>query len=141
MIPFQEQVRVLRKEVAKVFDYVCLDDFYNAKLALYDGDWTKENILELLMRANYNGAVARITYYKYIHKRQFDARALWDALILEWMMNGVWCFDFEYAIKQKEFKEVLHRFCYPEWVKFGLIGGGLDQLKKMGDEFCLQMKG
>ena len=138
-IPFNEQVAIFRREVSKVFDYIAMDDFYRAKFAIYDGDRSPENIAEVLMRANYNGAIARIAYYKYVHQRGFDARALWDALMLTWMMNGVWSFDFDKAIKEPEFKAVLKRFRYPEWVKFGLIGGGLGELKRMGDKFAEEM--
>ena len=138
-ISFNEQVWILRKEVSKVFEYIALDDFYHAKNAVFNGDWTSENIAEVLMRANYNGMIARITYYKYIHRLKFDPRALWDALILEWMMNGIWIFELDKAINTKEFKEVLKKFRYPEWVKFGLIGGGLDDLKKMGEKFSIEM--
>ncbi|MGX1902017.1 hypothetical protein ACT3HK_11790 [Thermolongibacillus altinsuensis] len=138
-IPFSEQVRILRREVAKVFDYVAINDFYSAKMVLYDGDWSKKNIEEVLMKANYNGAIARITYYKYVHQFGFDPRALWDALILEWQLHFVWLHDFEKVIKEKEFQEVLNRFRYPELVVFGLIGGGLDKLKKMGEEFSTYM--
>lgn len=139
-IPFNEQVTIFCREVLKVFDYVALDDFYHAKSAIYDGDWSPANIAEVLMRANYNGAVARIAYYKYVHQLGFDARALWDALILTWMMNGVWFFALDKAVNEPEFKRELKRFKYPEWVKFGLIGGGLGGLKKMGDEFCEEME-
>jgi len=139
-IPYYTQVTILQKEVQKAFDYCDLDDFYQAKFAILNGDWSPANIAEVLMRANYNGAIARIAYYKYVHKLGFDARALWDALMLTWMMNGVWSFDLDRAIKEPEFKAVLKRFRYPEWVKFGLIGGGIDDLKRMGDEFCAEME-
>ncbi|OAO78594.1 hypothetical protein [Anoxybacillus flavithermus] len=138
-ISFSEQVWILRKEVSKVFEYMAIDDFYHAKNAVLNDDWNPENIAEVLMRANYNGAIARITYYKYIHKLGFDPRALWDALILEWMMSGVWIFALDKAINTKEFRDVLKKFRYPEWVKFGLTGGGLDELKKMGEKFSVEM--
>jgi len=139
-IPFNEQVAIFRHEVSKVFYYVAMDDFYRAKFAIYDGDWSPANIAEVLMRANYNGAIARIAYYKYVHQRGFDARALWDALILTWMMNGVWSFGLENAIKTPEFKTAMKRFRYPEWVKFGLIGGSIQELKRMGGEFADEME-
>lgn len=139
MIPYDEQVRVLRKEVAKAHDYICLEEFYKAKLAILNGDWTEENILEVLMRGNHTGAIARIAYYRFIHRLGFDVRALWDAIILEWMFY-VWQPEFDQAIKTKEFKKALRRFQYPEWVEFGLVGGGLDKLKKMGEEFSIQME-
>jgi hypothetical protein len=140
MIPYDEQVRVLRKEVAKAHDYICLEEFYKAKLAILNGDWAEENILEVLMRGNYTGAVARIAYYKYIHKLGFDPRSLWDVICLEWVLYFVFCPEFDQAIKTKEFKKVLRRFQYPQWVEFGLVGGGFDKLKKMGEEFSLHMK-
>jgi hypothetical protein len=139
-IPFNEQVTVFRREALKAFEYVALDDFYRAKFAIYNGDWSTENIAEVLMRANYNGALARQMYYKYVYQRGFDARALWDALILTWLTNGVWSFDFDQAIKTPEFKAVLKQFRYPKWVTFGLIGGGLDDVKRMGAEFSEEME-
>lgn len=137
---FNEQVWILQQEAQKAFDYIDIDDFYRAKIAVLNDDWSTENITEVLMRANYNGAIARIAYYKYIYKQGFDPRSLWDALILTWMMNGVWLFALDKAVNEPEFKTELKRFKYPEWVKFGLIGGGLDGLKKMGDEFCEEME-
>jgi hypothetical protein len=110
MIPYDEQVRVLRKEVAKAHDYICLEEFYKAKLAILNGDWAEENILEVLMRGNYTGAVARIAYYRFIHRLGFDVRALWDAIILEWMFYFVWQPEFDQAIKTKEFKKSLAPF-------------------------------
>lgn len=42
---------------------------------------------------------------------------------------------------------LVHRFYrakfaiyYPKWVKFGLIGGSIQELKRMGDEFCAEME-
>lgn len=87
------------------------------------------------MRGNYTGAVARIAYYRFVHRLGFDVRALWDAIILEWMFYFVWQPEFDQAIKTQEFKKALRRFQYPQWVEFGLVGGGLDTLKKMGEEF------
>lgn len=139
-IPFNEQVAIFSREVSKVFDYVALEEFYHAKSAIYDGDWSPENVAEVLMRANYNGAVARIAYYKYVHKLGFDALALWEALVSTWLTNRVWLFDLENVIKEPEFKAELKRFRYPEWVKFGLVGGGIDDLKRMGDKFCAEME-
>lgn len=133
-------MRVLRREVAKAHEYICLEEFYKAKLAILNGDWAEENILEVLMRGNYTGAVARIAYYRFVHRLGFDVRALWDAIILEWMFRFVWQHEFDQAIKTKEFKKALRRFQYPQWVEFGLIGGGLDKLKKMGEEFSLYME-
>jgi hypothetical protein len=140
MIPYDEQVRVLRREVAKAHEYICLEEFYKAKLAILNGDWAEENILEVLMRGNHTGAIARIAYYRFIHRLGFDVRALWDAIILEWMFYFVWQPEFDQAIKTKEFKRALRRFQYPQWVEFGLVGGGLDKLKKMGEEFSLYME-
>ena len=139
-IPFNQQVEIFRREASKAFEYVAMDDFYRAKYAIHNGDWSPANIAEVLMRANYNGAIVRIAYYKYVHQRGFDVRALWDALMLTWMMNGVWSFDLDRAIKEPEFKAVLKRFSYPKWVTFGLIGGGLDDLKRMGAEFSEDME-
>ncbi|WPZ17808.1 hypothetical protein UM396_14580 [Geobacillus subterraneus] len=140
MIPYDERVRVLRREAAKAHDYICLEEFYKAKLAILNGDWAEENILEVLMRGNYTGAVARIAYYRFVHRLGFDVRALWDAIILEWMFYFVWQPEFDQAIKTQKFKKALRRFQYPQWVEFGLIGGGLDKLKKMGEEFSLYME-
>ncbi|MGG2988727.1 hypothetical protein ABEO46_06345 [Geobacillus stearothermophilus] len=140
MIPYDEQVRVLRKEVAKAHDYICLEEFYKAKLAILNGDWAEENILEVLMRGNYTGAVARIAYYRFVHRLGCDVRALWDAIILEWMFYFVWQPEFDQAIKTQEFKKALRRFRYPQWVEFGLVGGGLDTLKKMGENFIVKTK-
>ena len=140
MIPYDEQVRVLRKEVAKAHDYICLEEFYKAKLAILNGDWAEENILEVLMRGNHTGAVARIAYYRFVHRLGFDVRALWDAIILGWMFRFVWVPEFDQAIKTKGFKKALRRFQYPEWVKFGLIGGSIQELKRMGGEFADEMK-
>lgn len=137
---FNEQVWILQQEAQKAFDYIAFDDFYKAKLAVMDGDWSTKNIIELLMRANYNGAIARISYYKYVYKYGFDVRALWDALISTWMMNGVWLPSLDKVVNSLEFKTELKRFKYPKWVKFGLIGGSLNHLKKMGDEFCEEME-
>ena len=135
MVPYGDQVRILRREVAKAHEYICLEEFYKAKLAIMNGDWSEENILEVLMRGNYTGAVARIAYYRFVHRLGFDVRALWDAIILEWMFYFVWQPEFDQAIKTQEFKKALRRFQYPQWVEFGLVGGGLDTLKKMGEEF------
>jgi len=139
-IPFNEQVAIFCREVQKAFDYCALDDFYRSKFAILNGDWSPANIDEVLMRANYNGAIARIAYYKYVHQHGFDVRALWDALILTWMMHGVWSFDLEGATKTSEFKTAMRRFRYPKWVKFGLIGGSIQELKRMGGEFAAEME-
>lgn len=48
-IPFNEQVAIFRREVSKVFDYVAMDDFCRAKFAIYDDDWSPENIAEVLI--------------------------------------------------------------------------------------------
>lgn len=140
MVPYGDQVRILRREVAKAHEYICLEEFYKAKLAILNGDWTEENILEVLMRGNHTGAVARIAYYRFVHRIGFDVRALWDAIILGWMFQFVWVPELEEAIKSKQFKQALRRFRYPEWVEFGTVGGGLDKLKKMGEEFSLYME-
>ena len=138
-ISFNEQMRILQNELFKTFDYIAIDDFYHAKYALFNGNRDIKNITEVLMRANYNGILARITYYKYIHKLGFDPRALWDALITVWFFNNVWIYELEPLLNTKEFKDVLKKFRYPEWVKFGLVGGGLDKLKKMGEKFSIEM--
>ena len=139
-IPFNEQVAIFRREVSKVFDYVAMDDFYRAKFAIYDGDWSPENIAEVLMRANYNGAIMRITYYKFVHKLGFDVRALWDALILEWQFSGVWDYQIGEWLTQPEFKRALKKFQYPEWVRMGMSGGSITKLRRLGDKFAEEME-
>ena len=138
-VPFNEQVRILQNELFKTLDYIAIGDFYHAKYAILNGNRDIKNITEVLMRANYNGILARIIYYKYIHKLCFDPRVLWDALIIVWFFNNVWIYELEPLLNTKEFKEVLKKFRYPEWVKFGLVGGGLNELKKMGEKFSVEM--
>lgn len=140
MRPFNEQVAIFRREVSKAFDYVAMDDFYRAKLAIYDGDWSPANIAEVLMRANYNGAIMRIAYYKFVHKLGFDVRALWDALILEWQFSGVWDYRIGELLTQPEFKRVLKKFQYPEWVRMGMSGGSITKLRRLGDKFAKEME-
>ena len=139
-IPFNEQVEIFRCEAFKAFDYVAMDDFYRAKLAIYDGDWSQANIAEVLMRANYNGAIMRIAYYKFVHKLGFDVRALWDALILEWQFSGVWDYQIGEWLTQPEFKRALKKFQYPEWVRMGMSGGSITKLRRLGDKFAEEME-
>lgn len=140
MLPFNEQVAILRQEVGKAFEYPDLDEYYSAKMQLYHGNWSDEVITEVLLRANYNGAIMRIAYYKFVHKLGFDVRALWDALILEWQFSGVWDYKIGEWLKQPEFKRALKKFQYPEWVRMGMSGGSIAKLRRLGDKFAEEME-
>lgn len=139
-IPFNEQIAIFCREAQKAFDYCALDDFYQAKIAILNGDWAPANIDEVLMRANYNGAIMRIAYYKFVHKLGFDVHALWDALILEWQFSGVWDYQIGELLTQPEFKRALKKFQYPEWVRMGMSGGSITKLRRLGDKFAEEME-
>lgn len=140
-IPFSGQVFIFIKEMRKVFDYVDLEEVYNAKLRMRNaGEILDDDIPVFICFASYVGALKRIAYYKYVHKLGFDVRALADACVLTFMFNDVYRFEFQPYLRRKEIRSVIDRTSYPEWTKIGLIGGSTSDIKKYGDKFAEEME-
>lgn len=98
-----------------------------------------DDIPVFISYASYIGSLKRIAYYKYVHQRGFDVRALADACILTLMFSGVYRFEFEPYIRRKEIKQVIDRTRYPKWTIIGLLGGSTNDMVKYGDEFSAYM--
>jgi hypothetical protein len=140
-VSFEDQRKIFRQELFKAFDYVDYEKYMVAKIALSNGDWNDKNLHEIMLKASYNGNLIRIAYYKYVHKHGFDARALMDAIVLEYVMQGVFLFNFENLLRDADVKKAINVTRWPEWTKFGLIGGSTTELIKLGDKFSEYMDG
>jgi hypothetical protein len=138
-ISFDDQRMLFCDELMKSFDYVDYENYAQAKLALSDGDWSEENLREIMLKASYNGSIVRIAYYKYVHKLGFDVRALMDAVVLRYVMVGVFLFQFESLLRDPGVKKAIKETRWPEWTKFGIIGGSTSELIKLGDKFSEYM--
>jgi hypothetical protein len=140
-ISFDDQRMIFCDELMKSFDYVDYDNYALAKRALSDGNWAEENLREIMMKASYNGSLVRIAYYKYVHKRGFDVRALADAVVLRYIITSVFLFGFENLLRDTDVNKAIKETRCPDWTKFGLIGGSTADLIKLGDKFSEYMNG
>lgn len=140
-ISFEEQRRIFCNELFKAFDYIDYDKYGQARRAIYTDEWNDKILREIMLKASYNGSLVRISYYKFVHKRRFDARALMDAVVKIYIMHSVLLFDFDGHLRDPDVKKAIKETRWPEWTKFGLIGGSMKQLIKLGEEFCDYMDG
>lgn len=141
-VPFLEQVAIFSRELSQVFDYLDLDGIHAARGRMWKANQIVDEDLMICMSfASYVGSLIRINYYRYVHKLGFDVRALFDASIIMFMFNGVYQFEFENFIKDKNVKEVMQKTRYPKWTKIGLLGGSTSEWIKLGDEFSEYMDG
>jgi len=98
-----------------------------------------EQIDAVLGVGSYYGSLLRITYLQYVHRKDLEPCAYWDAVIAVFMLGGIWFSAFEELLKDKQVNKKLKRFQRPEWVKVGLIGCDWKVLKGMCEEFCAEM--
>jgi|SRR5690625_3779310 len=126
--------------MTKAFGYVDLKEVYDAKSRMYEeGYILDKDMMIFMMYASYVGSLKRISYYKYVHKQEFDVRALADACVMVCVFGGVYRFEFEKHLNKKEVKAALNKTRYPKWTKFGLIGGSTKELIDLGEEFSEYM--
>lgn len=135
-ISFSDQVKIFVNEFTKAFDYVDINVVHEAKSRMYQtNEIIDDDIPVFIHYASYIGSLFRISYYKYVYKRDLDVRALADASVLVLMFNGVYRFEFEKYLKRKEISGVINKTRWPEWTKLGLIGGNTSDIVKYGNKF------
>lgn len=144
-VSFSEQVSTFRVELSKINEYPDMTDWVLAKHRInhetqyIKPDFFEKEVLELILFASWVGTLIRIAYYKYVHKRGFDPRALWDAIILEYTFSEVFLTHLQSEVRKNPFKKLIEKTRYPEWTKVGLLGGNTSQIKKLGEEFSQYM--
>ena len=137
---FDEQREVFKDYLTKAFDYVDLDEVYEARYRMYKANQIlDEDMMIFMMYASYIGSLKRISYYKYVHKRGFDVRALADACVLVYMFGFAYQLEFEKYLNRKEVKTAINKTRYPVWTKMGLVGASTKDLSKYGNEFSNYM--
>ena len=135
-ISFEDQRHLFIKEMSKAFDYIVLEEVHVAQSRMFtENRIIDDDLMTFMMHASYIGSLKRITYYKYVHRFGFDVRALADACVMVLMFGGVYKFDFEPYLKDKEVKAAMKKTPYPAWTKLGLIGGSTKELSDLGKEF------
>ena len=140
MIDRITQANILERELIKaVYDYIEYAEYRQAMADLYAGKWNKDIIKTIVLKGNYNGAVLRNTYRKYVRKIGFETAVFWDAVVKVFIIQGVWRFDLIKVIEHKDFIEAIRKTNEPEWTKVGLVGTDWRILKRMCDEFCEYM--
>lgn len=113
-----------------------LEEVYKAKYRMYKANYIlDEDMMIFMMYASYIGSLKRISYYKYVHKKGFDVRALADACVLVYMFGFGYQLEFGNYLNRKEVKAVLNKTRFPNWTKMGLVGANTKDLIKYGDEF------
>lgn len=137
-IPYEQQVNILKTQLLKAFEYVELKEVYNIRNKRFLQELNKNEITSLILFASYAGTILRITYYNYIYKLNFSKQALWDALIMTYLLHGI--YDFCLDLKSKEVQEAINKTVWPKWTRFGLVGGNYRKLIKMGEEFSDYME-
>ncbi len=139
-VEFSDQVRIFSNEMLKAFDYTDLEEVQTAKFRMYSaGEILDADIPIFICYASYIGSLKRIAYYKFVHQRGFDVRALADACTLTLMFSGVYRFEFEPYIRRKEIRQLIDRTRYPKWTIIGLLGGSMREIVDLGDEFSKYM--
>lgn len=137
---YNQQVEVFKNELMKVFDYIEIDKVYQTRAKIKEsGVLSREEILILILFANYAGTLLRVSYYKYVHQQGFDVRALFDAAVIIYTLNNVHQFDFESLLKKKKVKDIINRTSFPEWTKIGLVGGSTKKINQLGKDFSRYM--
>ncbi len=139
-VEFNKQVKTFVNEFTKAFDYVDILEVYEAKSRMYDANYIIDDDIPVFINyASYVGSLFRISYYKYVHKRGFDVRALADASVITLMFSGVYRFEFIPYLGRKEVRDAINRTRWPEWTKIGLIGGSTSDIVKNGTKFARYM--
>lgn len=133
---FNAQVRSFVSELTWAFEYVDISEVYEAKMRMYSAnEIIDEDIPIFINYASYIGSLFRISYYKYVHKRGYDVRALADASVLTLMFSGVYRFEFEPYLRSKEVSDVIKGTRWPAWTRIGLVGGSTSDIVKNGQIF------
>lgn len=139
---FEQQRRVFVSELNKAFEYVEYMDVVDAKARMYAVNEIIDEDIPIFMRfASYIGSLVRISYYKYVHKRGFDVRALADAMVMVLMFGDAYRFEFDKHLRKKEVKQALDATRYPEWTRVGLIGESTRKIADLGNKFSEYMDG
>ena len=124
-------------------NYIDQEAYQRAKEKLYKTDdinaLTDDEWMSIIMYGSHVGDVMRLTYYKFVHKRGFDPRAYWDALIMALLLGLVWNNALENALKDKRIKALINRTRYPRWTVYGLVGGKWADIQRDAREFCAYM--
>jgi len=137
---FNAQVLLFCDYLSRAFEYPEYVDLQTAKVRMYNANRIIDEDIPLFIEfASYIGTLFRIAYYKYVHKMGFDVRALADASVLVFLFNDVYRFEFEPYLRRKEIKSIIDSTRYPQWTRFGLVGGSTKQLIDMGEEFSRYM--
>lgn len=137
---FNAQVLLFCDYFSRAFEHPGYIDTQTAKARMYNANRIIDEDIPLFIEfAAYIGSLFRIAYYKYVHKLGFDVRALADASVLVFLFSDVYRFEFEPYLRRKEFKSIIDSTRYPNWTRFGLVGGSTRQLIDMGEEFSRYM--
>jgi len=142
MNDFISAVHTIERHFIETIDFIDQEAYQHAKQKFYVGgidDLTDDEWLTIIMYGSHVGDVMRTTYYKFIHKRDIDPRAYWDAAIKTFMFGRIWNIGLESAIKDKRIKALIKRTRYPKWTVYGLVGGNWSAIQRDAREFCAYM--